>query len=79
MPASQLAQLLQADRAVAGINDAVFLVDKMFGKNLRHGLENIVVDRILARHAGSLNTPPKMFAAVPEQDQLAEVFGVAQR
>lgn len=42
-------------------------------------VNNVIVDRILARHAGSLNTPPKMFAAVPEQDQLAEVFGVAQR
>ena len=79
MPAGQLAQLLQADRAVAGINDAVIVVGKMFGKNLRYGLENVIVNRILTRHAGSLNTRPKAFAAVPEQDQLAEVFGVAQR
>lgn len=56
-----------------------YFVGKMFGKNLRHGLDNIIINRIFARHAGSLNTHPKMFAAVPEQDQLAEVCSVAQR
>ena len=78
MPAGQGAQLLQADRGIAGVEEAVTVDGKVGSKNLCNRLDDVSIDGVFARAVGGLYACPKALAAMAEQDQLAEIAGVTQ-
>ena len=78
MPARELAKLLQTNWGVTGVNNPVGIGRASFGKKPGDGLNNVIVNRVLACDAGSLHALPKLSSAMPEQNQLAEWANVAE-